>query len=146
LKTKDYGFSISYAEAYQILGRDPQGPGRGDILKVREWLLEDFDKWLECDISKGYFIAHPKDHRQVAGRFSTQGRKRLEKTIKVLAHTNLEMLSPDEIQAHRQDQQREAIKLLVMVKVDKAKTIEEAQQIQIPTGKYLLEIYAKKIK
>lgn len=144
LKDRDYGFEIAYERLESILGRSPQGAGRADILQVREWLIDDWGKYLECDIGKGYFIAHAAENRDVANKYNGQAYKKVRKSLRILGKTDLTQLTAEQYQSHVEDQKRTAIKYLVMTKINKVKQID-AEPITIPTGRELIDIYQKAI-
>lgn len=147
LKDKDYGYFVSYTDLRKILDRDPQGEGRTDILYVRDrWLISNNDRWLECKVGEGYFITHPREHVSVVSKFNEQNRKRDRRSIQILAHTPMEMLSEGEIKIHREEQGKLAMKYLIGLRVDKTVTTKELETVAIPSGKELQEIYRAKKK
>jgi hypothetical protein len=145
-KHREAGFRLSYDELKPILGKDPQGGGRSDILAVRWWILDDFGLWLENDVGVGYFLAETRDYRHVSGRFESQSKKRLGIALKVLTAPDISSLTEGEQRAHREDTHRVAIKYLVTKKIDADKTVLNADSVAIPSGKELSNILSRRQK
>lgn len=143
LQDKAYGFMLTYDDLKLILDRDPQGPGRADILWVRARLLRERQKWLENKVGEGYFIAHPPGHAGAAQRYDDQAHRKLKLALDITINTDIENLKPDELRLHREIQHKQAIKYLISEKTNRAKP-REIDSVSMPSGHDLAEIYRTK--
>jgi hypothetical protein len=139
-----HGTVITYDELRKILFEDPRDSrGRAAIQRAAKLLLHD-GKHLVNMRGKGYQIAYPNEHVSQSTRQVKLGLRRYRKALAIVAHTEMEKLTPQERQQVEEQTNRVRIHLALAVRVQRMKALPARSDVEIPTGRRLAELLLKK--
>ena len=144
LSVIDFGGRIDYASLTTVCGDDAQRTRtRAAILRAAQRLLRDHSKLLRNVRGFGYEIVQPTMHASESQRLRGFARRRLRKALASVTFVRLENMTAEDVNKILTEQTRNAI-LIGMDRKLGRKALPPRQQIALPSGKNIVEMFTKK--
>jgi hypothetical protein len=146
LRRCDFDTIVSYADLTKVVGLDivEDKRGRHAVLQAARILLREDRKKLVNVKTVGYRIVRPNEQRVVAEGEQRAAVRRFKRALATVTYVHLDQVPPEEQAKLLMDQARIALTLAVQRRLAKQKTFPTRDQLALPSGERLVEMFKKR--
>lgn len=142
----DYDQVIPYAVLSEALGVDVvhDKRGRDAVLAAGRDVLKAHRKKIVNVRREGYRVVRSNEQAFVSRAEQKRARRWLRRALDTVTHVALDGLTPEDVAKVLTEQASVALQLSVQKKLQNAKSLPARDQVQMPTGRQLVDFITRK--